>query len=69
MKIMKSKENISEEDISEMITGPLMLESLLKDSAFVEYRSLHVKSEDEREEPCIIYKGEDYTLHLSTNVQ
>ena len=63
MKIMKSKENISEEDISEMITGPLMLKSLFKDKTFVEYRSLHVKSEDEREEPYIIYKGEDSTLN------
>ena len=25
MKIMKSKENVAEEDISEMIAGPLML--------------------------------------------
>jgi len=43
MKIMKSKENVAEEDINEMIA---------------EYRSLHVRSNDERgdQEPFIIYK-------------
>ena len=58
---MKSKENVAEEDITEMIAGSLMLKSLLKITNFVEYRSLslHVKSKDEREdqEPYIIYKG------------
>ena len=60
MKIMKSKENVAEEDITEMIAGSLMLKSLLKITNFVEYRSLNVvKCKDEREdqEPYIIYKG------------
>ena len=59
VKIMKSKENVAEEDITEMIAGSLVLKSLLKITNFAEYRSLHVKSKDEREdqEPYIIYKG------------
>ena len=58
MKIMKSKENVAEEDISEMIAGSLMLKSLLKITNFAEYRSLHVcKDEREDQEPYIIYKG------------
>ena len=59
VKIMKSKENVAEEDITEMIAGSLMLKSPLKITNFAEYRSLHVKSKDEREdqEPYIIYKG------------